>query len=135
MLAQGPSTSRFSSALSDSSLASSNYNSPSQSPYHFSNGDPKRNSHAGSLMGVTAGGGTGATTTELLWDEKDPEMDDELHRPDPPNKKKRGLGFSWSTRGCINMSTVFLLIGALLTLFAGYPIISCAHPSSLGSFN
>ena len=58
----------------------------------------------------------------LLWDEKDPELDDALHRPDPPGKRRNG--FSWSTRGCINMGTVFLLIGALLTLFAGYPIIS-----------
>jgi len=124
LLARAPSNSRFSSALSDASLSSSVYNnsSPNQSPYHFTNGDAKRNSAAGSLMGVQAGGSTGATTTMLLWDEKDPELDDALHRPDPPGKRRNG--FSWSTRGCINMGTVFLLIGALLTLFAGYPIIS-----------
>lgn len=71
--------------------------------------------------------------SSLAWDEKDPEMDDEIHRTDAVGSKgwKRTIGgtagrgkWAWSTRGFFNVLTLAILIGALLTLFAGYPIIT-----------
>lgn len=61
--------------------------------------------------------------------------DDELHAPDD-KEEYRG---SWGLRGLINVSTLVILILALLTLFTGYPVIhqvqsdryNKAHPSSL----
>ena len=61
-------------------------------------------------------------TTALLWDNKD-DMDDALHTPDPKGMERNDFDL-FSVRGWVNGVTVFGLIAALLTLFAGYPIIS-----------
>lgn len=58
----------------------------------------------------------------LLWDNKE-DMDDALHTPDPKGRDRDEFNF-FSGRGWINVMTVVVLIGALITLFAGYPIIS-----------
>ncbi|KAG8915297.1 hypothetical protein FRC01_003716 [Tulasnella sp. 417] len=51
-----------------------------------------------------------------------PDDDDALHDPDP-RKMNEGMGpMNW--RGLLNISFVFLIVAALIALFAGYPIIS-----------
>lgn len=51
-----------------------------------------------------------------------PDEDDALHDPDP-RKMNEGMGpMNW--RGVLNISFVFLIVAALIALFAGYPIIS-----------
>ncbi|KAF9481170.1 beta-glucan synthesis-associated [Pholiota conissans] len=52
--------------------------------------------------------------------EKDPELDDRFHNPDPPGYSDFTL-FSW--RGWVNASAIFLIILGLLVLFIGYPLI------------
>jgi hypothetical protein len=105
---------RFSTALSESSFAS-------YSPSSHANSAQRHSLLAGS------------PSSSLAWDEKDPEMDDEIHRTDVVGSKgwKRTIGgtagrgkWAWSTRGFFNVLTLAVLIGALLTLFAGYPIIT-----------
>ncbi|CCM00674.1 uncharacterized protein FIBRA_02713 [Fibroporia radiculosa] len=67
------------------------------------------------------------------------EADDHLHLPDPSDKPghidRDGPVLSW--RGFTNVGSLLLLIGALLTLFAGYPIITYTRSSaytSLGAY-
>jgi len=50
------------------------------------------------------------------------DEDDVLHDPDAPSYKRKGFAVNW--RGLFNVTLVFLIIGALLTLFAGYPVIT-----------
>ncbi|KAI0916764.1 hypothetical protein AcV5_007406 [Taiwanofungus camphoratus] len=90
----------------------------------------------------TAGEKTVNTTTQMigtssvqpypyLWDTKDPDLDDALHNPDPIRDAAMDRSCTpFSSRGWINASALVLLILALLTLFAGYPIITYyAHPT------
>ncbi|KAJ7505511.1 glycoside hydrolase family 16 protein [Mycena galericulata] len=68
-----------------------------------------------------------------LW-ETDPELDDSLHNPNSE------VGSSWtlfSLRGWANGTALFVLLGGLITLFAGYPIISnfSNTHATLGAFN
>ncbi|KZO93672.1 glycoside hydrolase family 16 protein [Calocera viscosa TUFC12733] len=59
-----------------------------------------------------------------LWDAKDPDLDDALHNPDPVTDAR--LDRRWtiaSLRGWLNMSTLLILICALLMLFIGYPAL------------
>ncbi|KAG8899650.1 hypothetical protein FRB99_006518 [Tulasnella sp. 403] len=51
-----------------------------------------------------------------------PEEDDALHDPNPRNKKDRIAPLNW--RGVMNLLFVFIIIAALVALFAGYPIVS-----------
>lgn len=62
-----------------------------------------------------------------------PEPDDELHEPDPPGRKARGVDL----RGLMNLVVVAILILALLMLFAGYPILSALrkHGPDLQNLN
>ena len=54
-----------------------------------------------------------------MWD-KDPDVDDALHNPDP----REGSTFTvFSARGWMNASAIFLLVVSLITLFIGYPLI------------
>ncbi|KAJ7075867.1 glycoside hydrolase family 16 protein [Mycena belliarum] len=67
-----------------------------------------------------------------LW-VNDPELDDALHDP-----KRSDRSFSpFSLRGWANATALIVLIGGLLTLFAGYPIIASfgMKHSNLGAFN
>ncbi|OSX59472.1 glycoside hydrolase family 16 protein [Postia placenta MAD-698-R-SB12] len=54
------------------------------------------------------------------------EADDELHLPDasdrPNHIQHGGTVISW--RGFVNIGTLVVLVGSLLTLFAGYPVIN-----------
>ncbi|KAJ7028462.1 glycoside hydrolase family 16 protein [Mycena alexandri] len=72
------------------------------------------------------GGGYGP----YAW-EKNLELDDALHNPDPVRDARLDRSFDiFSARGWANAIALIVLLGGLLALFAGYPIIShFAHPS------
>ena len=57
------------------------------------------------------------TVPQYMWD-KEPDLDDALHNPDPRSDDSC-TPFSW--RGWVNATALFILIMALLTLFVGYP--------------
>lgn len=58
------------------------------------------------------------------WGDKDIQrLDDELHDDDPVKDETRPFSF-WNMRGCINLLGTFLVLAGILTLFAGYPLIS-----------
>jgi hypothetical protein len=60
-----------------------------------------------------------------MWDTKDPDLDDALHNPDPIRDAALDRSFTlFSARGWSNMGAVVILCFGLITLFAGYPIIS-----------
>lgn len=62
---------------------------------------------------------TTTTVPQYMWD-KDPDIDDALHNPDP----RGGSSFTvFSARGWMNASAIFLIIVSLITLFIGYPLI------------
>lgn len=75
--------------------------------------------HSGTHVGTSYAAGPDAN---LLYDKDGVEADDYLHNPD--GKKDKNPWVLCSSRGCANMTTMLLLFLALLTLFAGYPIIS-----------
>ncbi|KAJ6621580.1 beta-glucan synthesis-associated protein [Mycena sp. CBHHK59/15] len=68
-----------------------------------------------------------------------PEPDDFLHNPDPNRDRKNdNRGNIFTLRGLSNLGCLFILGIALITLFAGYPLIShfTSHPLSFfGGFN
>ncbi|KAJ6519664.1 beta-glucan synthesis-associated protein [Mycena sanguinolenta] len=68
-----------------------------------------------------------------------PEPDDSLHNPDPRRDKSTDHGGNiFTSRGLMNLGCLFILAAGILTLFAGYPLIShfTASPSSFfGGFN
>ncbi|KAI0353021.1 beta-glucan synthesis-associated [Trametes cingulata] len=75
---------------------------------------------------------------DLSLDSK--EEDDELHAPEPAPPRGRiehdGHVFSW--RGVTNLGALVVLIAGILTLFAGYPMITAITEkpfSTLGGFN
>ncbi|KAF3911419.1 hypothetical protein ABW20_dc0103603 [Dactylellina cionopaga] len=57
----------------------------------------------------------------LLMYPKDIEADDELHAPDG-KKVDRDFNF-WTKRGIVNLGGLLLLIGGIMFLFIGYPVI------------
>ncbi|KAG9047513.1 hypothetical protein FS837_002098 [Tulasnella sp. UAMH 9824] len=68
-----------------------------------------------------------------------PEPDDHIHNPDPRRDRKNDKGGTiFTSRGIANLGCLFLLAAMLLTLFAGFPIITyfLEHPlSTLGGYN
>ncbi|KAJ3512173.1 hypothetical protein NLJ89_g3680 [Agrocybe chaxingu] len=77
---------------------------------------------------------TTTTVPQYMWD-KDQDLDDALHNPDP-----RGEYYSFSlisARGWINVGAVLVLITGLLALFLGYPLLwHYTHlPSPIVGFN
>ncbi|KAJ6509382.1 beta-glucan synthesis-associated protein [Mycena vitilis] len=68
-----------------------------------------------------------------------PEADDFLHNPDPRRDRKNDTnGNIFTARGLANLGCLFILGMGLMTLFAGYPIIShfTTHSGSFfGGFN
>ena len=62
---------------------------------------------------------TTTTVPQYMWD-KDPDLDDALHSPDPRGTSDFTV---FSARGWVNASALFLLIVSLITLFIGYPLI------------
>lgn len=73
------------------------------------------------------------------WSVKDIEADDAMHNPDPVRDAVLDRKFTFfSVRGWLNIGTIVLLIGGLITLFAAYPIISFytrPRPPTNGGFN
>ena len=66
-----------------------------------------------------------STVPAYMWDTKDPDLDDALHNPDPRVDAAQDSSFTiFSARGWANVSVLVLLMAGLVTLFAGYPIIS-----------
>lgn len=67
------------------------------------------------------------------------EPDDELHNPDPRRDRKNDRGGSVFTyRGLTNLGCLIFLAVGMITLFAGYPMISYftkQSPSNEGGFN
>lgn len=67
------------------------------------------------------------------------EPDDELHNPDPRRDRKNDRGGSVFTyRGLANLGCLIFLAVGMITLFAGYPMISYftkQSPSNEGGFN
>ena len=57
-----------------------------------------------------------------------PDDDDDLHAPEPQGGSKG----SWGWRGCINVSTLVILILSIITLFTAYPVI---HQVQVDSYN
>ncbi|KAJ6574953.1 beta-glucan synthesis-associated [Mycena capillaripes] len=68
-----------------------------------------------------------------------PEPDDYLHNPDPKRDRKNDTdGNIFTARGLANLGCLLILGVGLITLFAGYPLIShfTSHPLSFfGGFN
>ncbi|GBE78036.1 beta-glucan synthesis-associated [Sparassis latifolia] len=68
-----------------------------------------------------------------------PEIDDDLHNPDPRRDRKHDQGgHIFTARGVVNLGCLAILLTGLVTLFAGYPLIShfTKHrPSKNGGFN
>ncbi|KZP16772.1 glycoside hydrolase family 16 protein [Athelia psychrophila] len=68
-----------------------------------------------------------------------PEDDDALHNPDPRRDRAQdGGGNIFTGRGLSNLGCIFVLVASILTLFAGYPIITYftkKNLSSLGGYN
>ncbi|KAH9944326.1 glycoside hydrolase family 16 protein [Epithele typhae] len=68
-----------------------------------------------------------------------PEADDKLHNPDPRRDQRSDKGGTIFTgRGFINLGCIIILVTGIVTLFAGYPVISFMttnKPSFLGGFN
>jgi beta-glucan synthesis-associated protein KRE6 len=62
---------------------------------------------------------TTTTVPQYMWD-KDPDLDDALHNPDPHGNFNFTI---FSARGWMNGGAIFLLIVTLITLFIGYPLI------------
>ncbi|KAF8964222.1 beta-glucan synthesis-associated protein-domain-containing protein [Flammula alnicola] len=76
---------------------------------------------------------TTTTVPQYLWD-KDPDLDDALHNPDPRGEWDFTL---FSLRGWVNATMIFILILGLLTLFIGYPVIffQTHRPQPFTGFN
>lgn len=73
-----------------------------------------------------------STVPAYLWDTKDPDLDDALHNPDPRVDAAQDSSFTFfSARGWANVSVLVLLMAGLITLFAGYPIISFYNTTPL----
>lgn len=94
--------------------------------------------HSGSSTEKAAAGvATTATIPQYLWD-RGPDLDDALHNPDPVRDAQLDRSFTiFSARGWANASALVILVLAVLTLFAGYPIINAlAHPQpAITGFN
>lgn len=74
-----------------------------------------------------------STVPQYLWD-KDPDLDDALHNPDPVRDAKLDRSFDiFSGRGWANASALVILVIGLITLFAGYPIIQYYSRNTVSS--
>ncbi|CAK9780700.1 unnamed protein product [Cutaneotrichosporon oleaginosum] len=93
---------------------------------------PRSTSTHGTRAGATSSASDG-------WGWNDPEADDYLHNPDPKRDRKNDRGGSiFTLRGIVNIGCLVLLLLCLITLFAGYPIITTyteRRQSNNGAFN
>ncbi|KAF8215119.1 glycoside hydrolase family 16 protein [Mycena galopus ATCC 62051] len=79
-------------------------------------------------------------TVNTEWGAKNLELDDALHNPDPVRDALLDNSFDiFSMRGWANATALFFLLGGLVALFAGYPLIwHFTHPIkgfNLGGIN
>ncbi|GAA6064087.1 hypothetical protein JCM10212_003445 [Sporobolomyces blumeae] len=85
------------------------------------------------------GGGGGPTRHAPVFTARDAELDDKLHNPSPSDKYVDHVSCTaFSLRGWLNVIAIVILVGGLLTLFAGYPIIQWAYShqqSTYGAYN
>lgn len=59
-----------------------------------------------------------------VWTARDAELDDKLHNPSPHDSlRDRAACTPWSLRGWLNMAALVIMVGGLVSLFAGYPIL------------
>jgi beta-glucan synthesis-associated protein KRE6 len=61
------------------------------------------------------------TVPTFMWD-KDPDLDDALHNPDPRGRDSSSFTL-FSARGWFNAGALVVLVLGLIILFAGYPAI------------
>lgn len=118
----GPNASRYSATGSDVS-----YGSQQDLKGHHGKAAMAGGAGAAGGVGAAAAAGRGAapvhnTSTLLAWDNKE-DLDDALHNPDPKGRDTDHFDL-FSGRGWMNALTILIVIGALVTLFAGYPIIA-----------
>lgn len=96
-------------------------------PPSFSNHsrpESSNNSHtsrSGSAIGLVAQ--QGPMRPAPTWTARDAELDDRLHNASPSDKFRERSCVAFSARGWLNMTALVFLVGGLITLFAGYPII------------
>ncbi|KDQ12074.1 glycoside hydrolase family 16 protein [Botryobasidium botryosum FD-172 SS1] len=68
-----------------------------------------------------------------------PEPDDHIHNPDPKRDRKNDQGGTILTsRGIANLGCLFILAAGLITLFAGFPLMTyflSPKPTTLGGYN
>ncbi|KAK0555415.1 beta-glucan synthesis-associated protein [Tilletia horrida] len=74
--------------------------------------------------GLGSGPGGHLAVENLYWDEKEKDADDYLHNPDPVADRESQGCSSASPRGALNVLVLFIVVAGILTLFAGYPLIS-----------
>ncbi|KAJ7188257.1 beta-glucan synthesis-associated [Mycena filopes] len=69
-------------------------------------------------------------------DLQDADPDDELHRPENISGVERG-GHALSIRGATNLGCLLILVGGILALFIGYPVLSFRSElrQTAGAFN
>ncbi|KAE8231141.1 hypothetical protein CF326_g3852 [Tilletia indica] len=71
-----------------------------------------------------SGLGGSLAVDNLLWDEKDKDVDDYLHNPDPEQDQKDKGCATMSPRGLFNVAALAIVISGCLALFAGYPLVA-----------
>jgi len=62
-----------------------------------------------------------------------PDEDDALHEPEPRGYKEGCSPWNW--RGVLNLALLFIIVAALVTLFAAYPIINYVQTGASWSGN
>ncbi|KAJ7630781.1 beta-glucan synthesis-associated protein [Roridomyces roridus] len=96
---------------------------PNESPYTVSAGQGRRIPSV--VPSVSDKFSLSADPAEWGADISHPEADDSLHTPDPRRDRKNdSTGNIFTARGLMNLGCLFVLGLGLITLFAGYPIIS-----------
>jgi len=62
-----------------------------------------------------------------------PDEDDALHEPEPRGYKEGCSPWNW--RGVLNLALLVIIVAALVTLFAAYPVINYVHDGATWSGN
>lgn len=96
---------------------------------HFSVAPSEDTSHEKSASAIAVPATT--TISPYLWDNRDPDLNDPLHDPDPARDAALDRSFTlFSARGWANASALIVIVVGLITLFLGYPIITAATQKS-----
>lgn len=99
---------------------------PARVSSRYSEGTETLESHSHSKHGTAqANYKLSPHQTAMQWSSRDAELDDYMHNPSPHDALIDKRAFTlWSGRGWMNMTALVLILGALVTFFAGYPIIA-----------